>query len=89
MRPPSQIGSLRVTAAVEVLGEFDDGSPLLIQDFHQQGIGIDRRSYPPLLLRTKAKDRQVQVRRIRRGVAGRANIAKNITFMYGHSFPDS
>jgi hypothetical protein len=34
----------------------DDGSPLLIQDFHQQGIGIDRRSYPPLLFRTKAKD---------------------------------
>jgi hypothetical protein len=36
--------------------ECDDGSPLLIQNFHQQGIGIDRRSYPPLLLRTKAKD---------------------------------
>jgi len=50
---------------------------------------FDRRSYPPLLLRTKAKDTRMQVRRIRRGVAGRANIAQNVAFMNRLSVTDS
>jgi len=63
--------------------------PLLIQDFHQQGVGIDRRSLPPMPLRTKAKDSQMQVRRISRGVAGRAHTTEDVAFMNGHSFTGS
>ena len=37
---------------------------------HQKRIGVDRLALPPVLFRTEFEDREVQVRRIRIGVAG-------------------
>src|SRR5579885_1903337 len=42
----------------------------LLQKLQQQRIGINRLAFPPLLFRPQSEDCQVQVRRIRTGIAG-------------------
>src|SRR6266487_2286467 len=52
-------------------------SPILF-DFHEEGIRIDRFAGPPLPLRTELKDREMEVRRAGRSVAGRAHVADGV-----------
>ena len=70
---------------IDLIARDDDGRPGQPGRFlswvlrrRQQRIRIDRRALPPLLLRAQHEDREVQVRRIRTGIAGAADITDHV-----------
>src|SRR5690349_21008930 len=52
----------------------------------EKRIRIDRLAAPPLVLGTELEDREVQVRRVRRRVARRADVADHLSLLDGVAF---
>src|SRR5690606_19334748 len=48
----------------------------------QQGIRIDRRAFPPALLRAEQENREMQVWRTVGGIAGTAHIADHLALLH-------
>src|ERR1043165_3975582 len=52
-------------------------------------VGVDRLALPPLLRRRQDLDREVEMRRVRRRVAGRADVAEDVAAMDFEPFADA